>query len=233
MSRRRYCDAATRGIGPTSATLVPPADDPPAGPSVKSQTLPADSATNDQGPAAACACGSAAKFSMRQKSGSAGNSSTFFSASGFATRDCWAIAVECDDHNPDAKTTIRSMRTRFIRTPPSFTIRPIPKEVYPVSKCHQRVSEIATFLFSRHPDEPLAMPVNERTRNACASRDFTVGEAWRCLEQGSCGCALLAPRLHWRALRCWGVIRVRVKGRFYAIGGNGGPALVAVAAHCA
>ena len=81
------------GIGPTSATLVLPAEDPPAGPSVKSQTLPAASATSDQGPAAACACGSAAKFSMRQKSGPAGNSSTFFSASGFATSDCWAIAV--------------------------------------------------------------------------------------------------------------------------------------------
>jgi hypothetical protein len=36
------------------------------------QTLPADSATNDQGPAAACACGSAAKFSIRQKSGPSG-----------------------------------------------------------------------------------------------------------------------------------------------------------------
>src|ERR1700752_3814965 len=71
--RRRYCGATTRGIGPNSETLVPPADDPPAGPSVKSQTLPADSATNDQGPAGACACASAAKFSMRQKSGPAGN----------------------------------------------------------------------------------------------------------------------------------------------------------------
>jgi hypothetical protein len=30
-----------------------------------------------------------------------------------------------------------------------------------------------------------------------------------------------------------GVIRMRMKSRFYAIGGNGGRALVAGAAHCA
>ena len=140
MSRRRYCDAATRGIGPTSATLVLPADDPPAGPSVKSQTLPADSATNDQGPAAACACGSAAKFSMRQKSGPAGNSSTFFSASGFATSDCWAIAVGCNGHNPDQDNdqideNPSHTDTSFVYHPPDS------KRVYPISKWHQRVSE--------------------------------------------------------------------------------------------
>jgi hypothetical protein len=53
------------------------------------------------------------------------------------------------------------------------------------------------------------MPVNERMRNACALRYFTVREVWRFLQQGSCGCALLAPRLPWQALRCRGVVRVR------------------------
>src|SRR5674476_341744 len=104
--RRRYCVALTRGIGPTSATLAPPTDDPPVGPSVNSQTLPADSATNDQVPAAACACASAAKFSIRQNSGPAGNSATFFSASGLMTSGCCAIAVDGNDDNADAKTTI-------------------------------------------------------------------------------------------------------------------------------
>src|SRR3990172_9097400 len=119
--RRRYCGATTRGIGPNSATLVPPADDPPVGPSVKSQTLPADSATNDQGPAAACACASAVKFSIRQKTGPAGNSATFFSASGLMRSGCCAIAVDGNDHNPDAKTRIVAMRIRFMWTPPWFT----------------------------------------------------------------------------------------------------------------
>jgi hypothetical protein len=53
------------------------------------------------------------------------------------------------------------------------------------------------------------MPVNERMRNACALRYFTVREVWRFLQQGSCGCALLAPRLPWQALRYRGVVRVR------------------------
>ena len=74
LMRRRYCGATTLGMGPNSATLAPPADDPPAGPSVKSQTLPADPATNAQGPAAACACASTVKFSILQKSSPAGNS---------------------------------------------------------------------------------------------------------------------------------------------------------------
>ena len=48
-----------------STTLVPPADDPPAGPRVKNQTLPPDPTANPYGPVAASACGSVEKFSTR------------------------------------------------------------------------------------------------------------------------------------------------------------------------
>ncbi len=58
LMRSRYRFAATRGIGPISATLVPPSDDPPAAPSVNSQARPSASAASDQGPATACACSS-------------------------------------------------------------------------------------------------------------------------------------------------------------------------------
>ena len=42
--------SSNRGIGPISATLLPPADDPPCGPSVKSQTFPATSAVGEGNP---------------------------------------------------------------------------------------------------------------------------------------------------------------------------------------
>ena len=58
------------------------------GPSVKSQTLPSDSATNPVGPAAACASAIVEKFSSRQKSGPVGNFATFFSISGLMTSAC-------------------------------------------------------------------------------------------------------------------------------------------------
>src|SRR3989454_11900651 len=85
--RRRYSGATTGGTGPILATLVPPADDPLAGPSLKSQTLPPDSTANPHRPATACACASVGEFSIRQKSGPSGNCNTFFSVSTLVTRD--------------------------------------------------------------------------------------------------------------------------------------------------
>src|SRR6266581_4692348 len=115
--RSRYWVATTLGIGPTSATLVPPVDDPPAGPSVNSHTLRSDSTANPVGPAAACACVSVGKFSIRQKSGPDGSSVTFFSDSALMTSACCAIAVDGNAHNPDARTTIVATRIRFMGTP--------------------------------------------------------------------------------------------------------------------
>src|SRR2546428_365094 len=48
--RRRYSGATTGGTGPILATLVPPADDPLAGPGLESQTLPPDSTANPHRP---------------------------------------------------------------------------------------------------------------------------------------------------------------------------------------
>src|SRR6266404_3011066 len=90
---------------------MPPTDDPPAAASVKSHTLPADSAANPVGPAAACASASVGKFSSRQKSGPAGNSATFFSANGLTTSTCCAIADDGNKHSTDAKNAIREMRS--------------------------------------------------------------------------------------------------------------------------
>ena len=76
------------GSGPISTILLAPsADDPPAGPSVKSQALPPDSAATLIGPAAAWALASVGKLSTRQKSGPAGSSATFFSASALTTSE--------------------------------------------------------------------------------------------------------------------------------------------------
>src|SRR6185295_10900879 len=83
--RSRYWLAEISGSGPSSTIFVPPDDDPPAGPSVKSQALPFDSLARLSGPAAACACASVAKVSTRQKSGPAGSLSTFFSTTGLTT----------------------------------------------------------------------------------------------------------------------------------------------------
>jgi len=118
--RRRYCGATTGGSGPISATLVPSADDLPAGPSVKSQILPPDSATNPVGPAAACACATVRKFSIRQKSGPAGSSDNFFLTSGLATSLSCAVAIDGNDNKPDTKTAVIPMRIRFMVTPPSI-----------------------------------------------------------------------------------------------------------------
>ena len=80
--RSKYSGAVIGGTGPISATLLPPEDDPPFGPSVKSQTLPDTSAASPVGPAAACACASVGKLSIRQNKGPGGNCWTFFSATG-------------------------------------------------------------------------------------------------------------------------------------------------------
>src|SRR5471030_533242 len=98
--RSRYSGAVIGGMGPISATLLAPGDDPPFGPSVKSHTLPATSAASAVGPAAACACASVEQFSMRQNNGPAGNCLIFFSATDL-TSNCWADAVEADNTNPD------------------------------------------------------------------------------------------------------------------------------------
>src|SRR6185436_6749127 len=122
--RSRYWGAATGVIGPTSSIFAPPADTPPAGPSVKSQTLPSDSATRPIGLAAACAWASEAKLSTRQTSGPAGSSATFFSASGLMTSvpepatprpDC-AMAAG-DKRDPRTNTATPTPNIGFIRQP--------------------------------------------------------------------------------------------------------------------
>src|SRR5205809_5727256 len=102
------------GSGPMSTTLVPPADDPPAGPRLKSQTLPPDPTANPYGPAAASACGSVEKFSTRQKSGLAGNCETFFSVSALVTSACCAVAVADNRNNPVHKAASILMRRGFM-----------------------------------------------------------------------------------------------------------------------
>src|SRR5665213_1186450 len=109
--RSRYSGAAIGGTGPISATLLAPGDDPPLGPSVKSQTLPATSAASPVGPAAACACVSVGKLSIRQNNGPAGNCLIFFSATGL-TSNFWADAVEADNRDPDIATATHATRTR-------------------------------------------------------------------------------------------------------------------------
>src|SRR4029453_8966904 len=98
--RSRYSGAVIGGTGPISTTLVPPRVEPPLGPSVKSQTLPATSAGSDVGPAAACACASVGKFSICQYSGPAGSWLSFFSATGLMTNCCCAAAVDGDSNIP-------------------------------------------------------------------------------------------------------------------------------------
>src|SRR5439155_22233357 len=88
------------GSGPISTTLVPPADDPPAGPRVKTQTLPPDPTANPYGPMAASACESERNFSTRQKSGLAGNRETHVSVSAVVTSTCCAAAVADSRNNP-------------------------------------------------------------------------------------------------------------------------------------
>ena len=58
----------------------------------------------------------------RQKSGPAGNSATFFSASGLMTSVCCAIAVDGSAHSPDARTATTAIRIRFMGTPRWFSL---------------------------------------------------------------------------------------------------------------
>src|SRR5437867_13403264 len=102
------------GSGPISTTLVPPADDPPAGPRVKNQTLPPDPTANPYGPVAASACASVGKFSNRQKSGLAGNCETFFSVSALVTSTCCAVAVADSRNNPVPMAASILMRRGFM-----------------------------------------------------------------------------------------------------------------------
>src|SRR5882672_10204081 len=98
--RNKYSGAAIGGTGPISTTLLPPGDDPPSGPSVNSQTLPAASAASPVGPAAACACASVGKLSIRQNSVPGGNRSIFLSAIDLISKLC-AHAADNDIDSPD------------------------------------------------------------------------------------------------------------------------------------
>src|SRR5690242_13435578 len=91
--RSRYLAADIEGTGPISATLLPPGEDPPGGPSVNSQTFPAACTASAVGPAAASAWARFGKLSMRQNHGPGGNCMTFFSANGVTLNSC-ARAVE-------------------------------------------------------------------------------------------------------------------------------------------
>ena len=118
--RSRYSGAVILAIGPNSVTLAPPGVEPPGAPSVKSQTLPSDSAASDQGPAAALASARLAKFSMRQKSGPGGSSYTYFSASGLILRGggVWALADGMNTGvNTDTKQASRAAAANFIGSP--------------------------------------------------------------------------------------------------------------------
>ena len=64
-TRSKYSGALIVGTGPISAALRAPGVDPPAGPSVNNQAVPATSATSDAGPRAAVACASVGKVSTR------------------------------------------------------------------------------------------------------------------------------------------------------------------------
>src|SRR5262245_21963736 len=91
--RSRYSGAATGGTGPISTTLVAPGDDPPFAPRVNNQALPAASAASPVGPAAACACASVGKVSMRQNNGPSGSCVILFSTTGL-TCNAGSAALE-------------------------------------------------------------------------------------------------------------------------------------------
>ena len=83
-----------RGHRPYLSHLAAAGDDPPGGPSVKSQALPATSAASAVGLAAACALARVGKVSMRQNNGPGGSCDTFFSATGVTSNFCAWAAVE-------------------------------------------------------------------------------------------------------------------------------------------
>src|SRR5580704_14105082 len=113
------------GTGPISATLVPPGDDPSFGPSVNSQTLPATSATSAAGPAAAFACSSVEKLSIRQNNGPGGSCSIFFSATDLISNSC-AEATD-DDNNKAAIAAAHSKCLRLEGNKMHFICDPPPR----------------------------------------------------------------------------------------------------------
>jgi hypothetical protein len=112
--RRRYCGAVTGGTGPISTTLTPPADEPPAGPSVNSQAWPRDSAASAVGPAAAWAWASVGKVSSRQNSGPEGSRSSFCSASGLIVSAGCAAATDASTSDHGTRAAIAAATRDFI-----------------------------------------------------------------------------------------------------------------------
>src|SRR6185312_15345284 len=122
--RNKYSGARKSGTGPTSATILPPGDDPPFAPRVNNQAFPAASAASAVGPAAACAWASVGKLSMRQNSGPAGKREILFSATGLISNFA-AAATEGDSNSPDvaiaqAKSARLAPDERFIICFPPF-----------------------------------------------------------------------------------------------------------------
>lgn len=113
----RYSGAVKRGIGPTSANLLPPFDKAPAGPSEKTQIFPAASTTIDHLPAAALASSRAVYVSIRHKSSPSGSCATFLSASGLITSGSSAHAAEA----AASETVARAREMNLIRRPPVRT----------------------------------------------------------------------------------------------------------------
>src|SRR5439155_27288009 len=103
LMRSRYSGAVIGGTGPISTTLLLPRDDSPFGPSVNNQTLPATSAASAVGPAAACACASVGKLSIRQNNGPSGKRVIFFSTTGLTSNVC-AVALDGDSNSPAIAT---------------------------------------------------------------------------------------------------------------------------------
>src|SRR5215831_5251290 len=112
--RSRYSGAEMGGTGPISATFLPPGDDPPFGPSVKSQTLPATSAASPVVPAAACASASVEKLSMRQNNAPDGNCGIFFSATDLTSN----FGSDASDNESDS-AKMAAVHTKSPRVEPS------------------------------------------------------------------------------------------------------------------
>src|SRR5262249_55590037 len=93
-TRKRYSGAVIEGTGPISTTLLPPGDDPPGGPSVKSHAVPSTSAASAVVLATACALPGGGEMSTRQNNGPGGSCETFFSATGVISNFCACAAVE-------------------------------------------------------------------------------------------------------------------------------------------
>src|SRR5439155_2899298 len=100
-----------------STILLPSRVEPPLGPSVKSQTLPATSEANDVGPSAARACASVGKFSTCQYSGPAGSCLSFFSATGLMSNFGCAVAVDGNSNSNNPTAHSESAKTMILWAP--------------------------------------------------------------------------------------------------------------------